>query len=558
MLDFFPQFAPWDYIYQNMLEDIPAGSSYLQALDMVPRTSLKTQFVLLTDSSDAVRITVNGAEVRRHIPASQFELIGIDLAEPPALSFVTASNGIDPPVNLAIAATHIAKHIFVNAREIFEFSGFWAQKFFNLIRSPWTAFLVEYQMPFKDVLPDNRIAKLWRAMAVRMAAVTLFNDSGTQGGVTDLATAFGMSTPVVDAPVNPLIWQPDLYQPQTSGHDVGGFQFHSWFPNLCVNQWTAFSKFINNIDQWSVQVKAEEVITIKQRELEDLYQQHLFSTIEDPECTITGLFNFLGCFDNIVVAGQTFLTGIFGICAWGKPFDEQVEDPGIGGEFFDEEEVFDTGSHDQPDFVNEVTTADSGGLLAESITLATEIRVDYNAHDLDAGPVWHHTAGGSHQITAAVPVDLPTLITFCLDLQTQYANHLADVAMHVPVDTLNTLTAVVPADLPTCTSLLNDFKAKFNNHRVDGHFDSIYDVDQLTDFWVGTSTTLSFDGGSCLDSFSHLIRPTKDTSCCHASPDGLLFSTLVTEKSVTSPVTPTNPLFGGDDPGLLNNPYFSP
>jgi hypothetical protein len=558
VLDFFLQFSPWDYIYQGMLGDIPAGSFYLQTLDMAPRTSQKTQFVLLTDNSDLVRISVNGQEVLKHIPAAQFELIGIDLAEPPAISFITATNGIDPQVNLAIASTHIAKHFFVNSREIFEFSGFWTQKIFNLIRSPWTAFLVEYQLPFKDSLPDNRIAKSWRAMAVRMSAVTLFNDSGTHGGVTDLATAFGMSTPVVDAPVNPLIWQPDLYQPQTSGHDVGGFQIHSWFPNLCLNQWKAFSKFINNVDQWSVQVKAEEAIIIKQLELEDFYQQHLFSTIEDPECTITGLFDFLGCFDNIIVAGQTFLTGAFGICAWSKPFDEQVEDPGIGGEFFDEGEEFDTGSHDQPDFVNGVTTDDSGGLLAESLALATEIRIDYNAHDLDASPAWHHASGGSYQITAAVPSDLPTLITFCLDLQTQYANHLADVAMHIPADTINTLTVIVPADLPTCTSLINDFKAKFNAHLIDGHFDSIYDVDQLTDFWVGTSTTLRFDSGGCLDSFSQVVRPTTDTSCCSSGPDGLVFSTLTTEMSVTSSVTPTHPLFGGDDPGLLNNPYFNP
>lgn len=557
MLDFFPQFSPWDYIYQNMLEDIPAGTFYTQALDMTPRTSGKTQFVLLTDNSDMVRISVNGQEVLRHIPSSQFELIPIDLADPPGASFITASNGIDPQVNIAVASTNIAKHLFVNAREIFEFSGFWTQKIFNLIRSPWTSFLVEYQLPFKDVLPDNRIGKSWRAMAVRMSAVTLFNESGTQGGITDLATAFGMSTPVVDVPVNPLIWQPDLYQPQTSGHDVGGFQFHSWYPNLCVNQWSAFSKFINNIDQWSVQVKAEEAIIIKQRDMDDFYQQHLFLTVDDPSCTITGLFDFLGCFDNIVVSGQTFLTGIFGICAWNKPFDEQVENPGLGGEFFDEEETFDTGSHNQPDFINEVTTDDSGGLLSESLTLATEIRTDYNAHDLDATPTWHHAAGGSYQVTAAIPSDLPTLITFCLDLQTQYALHLADVLMHFPDDTTNTLTIVVPSDLPTCTSLLNDFKAKFNNHLIDGHFDSIYDVDQLTDFWVGISTTLRFDSGGCLDSYSQTIRPTKDTSCCSGSPDGLVFSTLVTEMSVVSPVSPTNPLFGGDDPGLLNNPYFN-
>ncbi len=89
-----------------------------------------------------------------------------------------------------------------------------------------------------------------------------------------------------------------------------------------------------------------------------------------------------------------------------------------------------------------------------------------------------------------------------------------------------------------------------------GNFDSLYDLDPFTDYWIGTNTAKSFDFGSCLDTYSAEVTHKENTDCCQEGPDVLLFTTTSIESSVVSPVVPNNPLFGGDSPGLLYNPYF--
>jgi len=560
-LDFILSPVPWDSIFEDMQDAIPAGQFYLQSAQMTPRTNLSTEFLLATDSLDAtVDIYVNNKLVLRHRPRAQLDRVKIPLLHPPAINFILVTNRIDPPVHLSIAATHIAKYMYVYAKSLYEMAGYQNEKFLNLIRSPWASFIAEYQMPWQRELPEVRS---WRSMAVKFIANCLYNESGLQGGVTDLVTGFSQSTPVITAPVNPELWQPDLYQPQTSGHDDLGYDMHIWLPNLCLNHWLAFITIMNNVDFYTIRRMSEQVVTI-QYTGEEKYEQHRFGSIDvignrtdnlGPGCDVLSLIEFLGCMDRIDVAGTVSITNSFVLCAWASPFDEQVESPGIGGEFFDAGGVFDTGTHIQPDETNAVLTADAVG-LATAIPLATEILADFNAHDADPTPTWHYVIGGSHQITAPIPFDVASLVAFAQDAQQQYTNHVNDAAMHVPTDDLHPLAAVTVVDVPTSLSLLNNLKAQFNLHTVTGHFDSVYDVDLLTDYWVGTSTTKRFDYGNCLDSYTPIVQIPAEASCCEMGPDVILLSTLALEESALSLVTPPNPLFGGDDPGLLENPYF--
>jgi hypothetical protein len=427
-LDFFPIPTAYDDYYQGMVVQIPPGNFYLQALDTLPLGIKPSKFFLLTDSPTPVEIYINNKLVRTHIPRGSIDTVELFLAGAPSLNFITLRNGIDDPVRLLIAATNIAKQLFVYARELFEYAGFTVDTYNDLIHSVWSSFLVEYQLPWRDDLPDIRSMKQF---AVKTAANCLYGEYGKQGGVVDLITGFCSTTPVIDDPVNPKLWQPDLYQPQTSGKDVEGFNAHVWLPNICLNQWLAFVKLMNNRYDYKFQYVDENKVVLE-HVASGLLEQHLFDNTSS-QCSLRGLLDFIGCMDALAVGGLAHLELSVALCAWATPLDMTVETPGIGGGFFDSETDFDG---------------------------------DY------------------------------------------------------------------------------------------GDFDTLYDVDPFTDYWVGTSTVKHFDFGACFDTYSAEVTSKENTSCCQQGPDTLLFTTENIEGSVESSVVPNNPLFGGDSPGLLYNPYF--
>lgn len=427
-LEFLPIPPAYEDYYDGMVDQIPAGAFYLQALETLPLSSYQTKFFLVTDSSHPVQIYLNNRLVTTHIPKGQVDTIELGLFGAPSLNFITVRNGIDDPVRLIIAATNIAKEFAVFSKELYEFAGYTVDRYSDLIRSVWSSFLVEYQLPWSDELPDVRSI---HSFAVKVAANCLYGEFGWQGGVTDLVTGFCASTPVITAPVNPWLWQPDLYQPQSSGKDVAGFNFHVWLPNICLNQWLAFITLMNNRYDYEFKFVNEDKVVLEHLE-SGLLEQHLFDNTED-NCSIRGLLDFLGCMDNIAVYGFARLFPRAAVCAWANPMDMTVELPGIGGRFWDSETDFD-----------------------------------------------------------------------------------------------------------------GDW----------GDFDSIYDIDEFTDWWAGVSTVKHFDFGSCFDQYTTAIVNKEDTNCCQQGPDTVLFTTERIETSVESAVTPHNPLFAGDDPGLLYNPYF--
>jgi len=432
MLEFYPAYVPWTFPAYQMTQSVPAGIFYLHAEYNMPRSTKPSRFLLATDRSDPVNIEINDVDMGTIIPTKDEQSVFLDLFEPPAINFITVSNGVDEPVHLQVVVTYMASVFELIAREEYEVAGRINEKYFNLLTSPWNAFILEYQLPWQSTsLPDIRSLRI---MSVRMLGNTLFNSSGTQGGVTDFVSAFTATTPVWKGAKNPQLWQPDLYQPVTSADDAYGYEAHIWVPNLCLAKWHAFMRVINNVDNAYALVHGFEDKAVVQAVNADLYEQHLFDNLS-PNCTVTALLDYLGCLDNIVVAGRVDLTCEVAICAFATPFDQVVEHPGIGAY-----QHFDSGT----DF------------------------------DGDYGP-----------------------------------------------------------------------------------FDTIYDVDLLTDYWLGTTTKKSFDFGKCLDGYpTTASQRAEDVNCCMEGPDTVIFTTMGLEDTVTSTVTPNHPIFGGDTPGLLDNPYF--
>jgi hypothetical protein len=425
---FYPQTAPHDVIFFEMMFAVPPGTFYARAIENVPRSDGKWAFVLETTTIAPVYITISGKLIATILPAGGRQTVEIPLADAPIMFSVKAENGIDNPVHIAIAQTYLATIMYALAKEHYEVAGRLVDQYSAAIRSPWNSFFAEWMLPWRKELPDVRTL---RVLAVKAAALTLYSQATRQGGVTDLVSSFCLTTPVVEEQRNPLLWQPDLYQPYTSGQDISGFNFHYWTPDLCHNRWSAFIKYLDNAPQYDLYRASERVVIAKGTGVEQ-YSQQLFDP-SDASCSPWGLLSAIGCMDNLTIAGSMLLTANPAFCAWIEPMDMSVLLPGIGGFFWDSSILFD-------------------------------------------GP-W-------------------------------------------------------------------------------GPFDSVYDLDTLTDYWVGTSTKKAFDFG-CLGEYPGKISLPENKGCCVAGPDCKLFTTIKTDNAVTSGVTPIHPLFGGGEAGALLNPYFA-
>lgn len=430
MLEFFPRIYPWTFNADDMTGLFPPGRFYTTADERLPRSSKPNAFTLLTDRNDPVRITVNGALFGTIIPKSELTTVYLNLYDPPTVNFVTADNGIDEPSYTTVATTYMNTMCELAAQESFSYTGRTLQKYYNLLTSRWSSFILEYQLPWRKHLPEIRSMRI---LAVKSIGMGLFQQPGIQEGVENYVGAFAQSTPVFKESRNPELWQPDVVETVTSGEDIYGFEAHIWVPNLCLTRWIAFSKLFNNLrPYYTVNNFGESTITLAP-EGTDIFQQHVFDTLERGDCSVRALLQDLGCMDSIFVTCNVALTSEITICAYANPMDQIVEAPGIGGRHFD-----------------------SG----------TDFDGDY------------------------------------------------------------------------------------------GPFDNTYDIDLLTDYWIGTNLKKTFDFWKCLDVYPTTAVLPDDANCCLNGPDTVELTTLDCAESVTSTVTPNHPIFGGDAPGLLDNPYF--
>jgi hypothetical protein len=427
MLLFYPQTAPHDLTFLNMTFSIPLGSFYAQAVENIPRTD-SWPFILETDSAAPVTITVGSKGSGVVIPTAARMTVMVPTIVAPLVFTIKAENGIDPPVHLLLGQTHIATMLYAMAQQHYEVAGRTVEQYRDAMASPWDSFFAEWLTPWRRELPDPRTL---RVLATKAAALSLYGQSGLQGGVTDFVTSCCLTTPVVEDARNPATWQPDLYHPYTSGQDVSGFNFHVWTPDLCQTRWASFLKYCENSPQYDIFRGDEHVVMVQDHGIEQ-YSQQVFDYTA-PYCGATGLLVTAGCMDNLTFTGSMQLTARPAFCAWNEPNPMLVLPPGIGGLFFDSGDLFDTGAT----------------------------------------------------------------------------------------------------------------------------FDSVYDLDPLTNYWVGTDLRKTTDGGDCTDAFLGKTHLPENSGCCAPGPDCLVLTTHRTDAAVTSATIPGHPLFGGGTPGVLVNPYFA-
>lgn len=434
MLYFIPYNAvlPWSYIYVNLFSQVPAGTAYAQQIEVLPYSDVvPTEFLVLTDHYVPTQIYLNNRLIANFVPTSSIFRIKIFLNAPPNGNDIVVENGIDEQVNYSCTSTLYAGFLEGLSRELYQYLNYTLETYYSAMSSPWATFYVEYQLPWKHLLPD--VMEL-RILAVKLASNCLFGEFGEQGGVTDLASSFCLSTPAIVRSTNSPAdaYMPDLVNPTLSGSDAAGFEMHVWFMNKCLNRWLAFTWLLNNLDVFRP-TNVSEASAIFEITGTGLYKQHLFDTT-GPDCSVLGLIDFLGCLDRWSVTLDAQILFEPALCFFAQADDTSVQLPGLGGTFLD------------------------------------------SGTELD----------GPH-----------------------------------------------------------------------GPFDGLYDVDMLTDYWLGTPIT-DLDFGGCLPGAGDQeVTSWSNADCCTSGPPTTLFATTRIDAAVTSPVAPVNPLFGGVPTGLLVNETFN-
>lgn len=119
--------------------------------------------------------------------------------------------------------------------------------------------------------------------------------------------------------------------------------------------------------------------------------------------------------------------------------------------------------HVANDTTNVVSSANASN-LATSITLANEIKTDFNAHI--ASTSFHSVADGTNTVTSANATDLASVITLANEMKGDYNAHRSQSGVHPYNDSYWEVTSAAASDQTSANTLLNEIKADYNLHRV--------------------------------------------------------------------------------------------
>ena len=103
------------------------------------------------------------------------------------------------------------------------------------------------------------------------------------------------------------------------------------------------------------------------------------------------------------------------------------------------------GTHTAADVVNNNPVAIASTLVADMLAAAVSLKAKYNAHDVETG-TYHPAPGTAHQVAAANPTTIATLITFLTELRADFVAHMADAVAHAAADVTNVVTVANVTD----------------------------------------------------------------------------------------------------------------
>lgn len=119
--------------------------------------------------------------------------------------------------------------------------------------------------------------------------------------------------------------------------------------------------------------------------------------------------------------------------------------------------------HAAADSTNVVTSTNASD-LATAITLLNEMRADYNAHLSQSGV--HQLSDATNSVSSPAATTLQSAVTLAHELQDKYNAHLLQMGVHGHDDTTNATTSTAAIDLSTSIALVNEIKSDYNSHRT--------------------------------------------------------------------------------------------
>lgn len=124
-------------------------------------------------------------------------------------------------------------------------------------------------------------------------------------------------------------------------------------------------------------------------------------------------------------------------------------------------------------YVPFMSAADSASLTASLVTLANELRTDYEAHRLSTS--FHSVADSTNATSVAASNNLSTAIALLNDLKAKFNAHRTQVGIHPSNDTVNIVTAANATDAASASLLAADLRAQYEAHRVSATVHTVAD-----------------------------------------------------------------------------------
>jgi hypothetical protein len=255
--------APFGRVHQSVLDqlvgEVPSGDFYEKQAISVPYSRNGANFELSVGSDgigEIHRFTIitngerpDGFEASfAVIPPSHVSLVQIKLGR--GLNRIKISAGGETK-EWVVAATWLTLFHEAIAQDIYKNLTLPLTEYRNAILNPLGSRLLEWMIPFQDLLPD---VHSFRMLAIKLLLNASINKTGTSAGIRDIVVSLTSNTPVIAQ--MPVISVPDeqdvpdepITNPTPSNPELfAGSEFHVWLPNVCVLQWSTFVDIINNI-----------------------------------------------------------------------------------------------------------------------------------------------------------------------------------------------------------------------------------------------------------------------------------------------------------------------
>jgi hypothetical protein len=149
---------------------------------------------------------------------------------------------------------------------------------------------------YQDILPTSRSI---RTISNKMAMRSLVVDSSHEVGMLDLLAALTVSTPIFqDQNQEMVLFEPTTKPLFNNQEAFGGVEAHVWLPNLCIDRWATFVKFVSNLSCFRIVSISEGQVVIYNSNGE--LETHVFNQ-SDLACSALDALTSQNCFDNIPV-----------------------------------------------------------------------------------------------------------------------------------------------------------------------------------------------------------------------------------------------------------------